>query len=79
LSSDFFMYTTAVKPKQTHTETIKHQLKSKQSQAVVVYTQAGGFLNSRPAWSTEQVLGQPGLHTENLCLRRETERQKERE
>jgi hypothetical protein len=25
--------------------------------------EAGGFLSSRPAWSTEWVPGQPGLHT----------------
>jgi hypothetical protein len=24
--------------------------------------EAGGFLSSRPAWSTEWVPGQPGLH-----------------
>ena len=29
-------------------------------------TEAGGFLSSRPAWSTECVLGQPGLHRETL-------------
>ena len=28
--------------------------------------EAGGFLNSRPAWSTERVPGQPGLHRETL-------------
>ena len=28
--------------------------------------EAGGFLNSRPAWSTEWVPGQPGLHRETL-------------
>jgi hypothetical protein len=28
--------------------------------------EAGGFLSSRPAWSTEWVLGQPGLHRETL-------------
>jgi hypothetical protein len=28
--------------------------------------EAGGFLSSRPAWSTEQVPGQPGLHRETL-------------
>jgi hypothetical protein len=27
---------------------------------------AGGFLSSRPAWSTECVTGQPGLHRETL-------------
>jgi hypothetical protein len=28
--------------------------------------EAGGFLSSRPAWSTEWVPGQPGLHRETL-------------
>jgi hypothetical protein len=28
--------------------------------------ESGGFLSSRPAWSTEQVPGQPGLHRETL-------------
>jgi hypothetical protein len=28
--------------------------------------EAGGSLSSRPAWSTEWVLGQPGLHRETL-------------
>jgi hypothetical protein len=28
--------------------------------------EAGGFLSSRPAWSTEWVPGQPGLHREAL-------------
>jgi hypothetical protein len=28
--------------------------------------EAGGFLSSKPAWSTEQVSGQPGLHRETL-------------
>jgi hypothetical protein len=28
--------------------------------------EAGGFLTSRPAWSTEWVPGQPGLHRETL-------------
>jgi hypothetical protein len=28
--------------------------------------EAGGFLSSRPAWSTKWVLGQPGLHRETL-------------
>ena len=27
---------------------------------------AGGFLSSRPAWSTESVPGQPGLYRETL-------------
>jgi hypothetical protein len=29
-------------------------------------TDKGGFLSSRPAWSTEGVPGQPGLHRETL-------------
>jgi hypothetical protein len=28
--------------------------------------EAGGFLSSRPAWSTKRVPGQPGLHKETL-------------
>ena len=28
--------------------------------------EVGGFLSSRPAWSTELVPGQPGLHRETL-------------
>jgi hypothetical protein len=28
--------------------------------------EAGEFLNLRPAWSTERVLGQPGLYRETL-------------
>ena len=28
--------------------------------------EAGGFLSSRPAWSTERVPGQPGIHRETL-------------
>jgi hypothetical protein len=31
--------------------------------------EAGRFLSSRPAWSTEWVPGQPGLHRETLCLK----------
>jgi hypothetical protein len=44
------------------------------SQAVVVHAfspstweaEAGGFLSSRPAWSTEWVPGQPEIHRETL-------------
>jgi hypothetical protein len=28
--------------------------------------EAGGFLSSKPAWSTKRVPGQPGLHRETL-------------
>ena len=34
----------------------------------------GGSLSSRPAWSTEQVPGKPGLHRESL-----SQKQKQRE
>jgi hypothetical protein len=34
--------------------------------------EAGGFLSSRPAWSTEQVPGQPGLHRETLFRKTKT-------
>jgi hypothetical protein len=50
---------------------------SKMSQAVVAHSfnpstweaEAGGFLSSRPAWSTEWVPGQPGLK-EKPCLKK---------
>jgi hypothetical protein len=32
----------------------------------ILEAEEGGFLSLRPAWSTEQVLGQPGLHRETL-------------
>jgi hypothetical protein len=32
--------------------------------------EAGGFLSSRPAWSTEWVPGQPGLHRETLSWKK---------
>ena len=52
------------------------QLEVRQSQAVVAHTfnlstqeaEAGGFLSSRPAWSTDWVPGQP-VWTENPCQR----------
>jgi hypothetical protein len=34
--------------------------------------EAGRFLSLRPAWSTEWVLGQPGLHRETLSLETKT-------
>ena len=33
---------------------------------VCLVAEAGGFLSLRPAWSSEQVPGQPGLHRETL-------------
>jgi hypothetical protein len=35
--------------------------------------EVGGFLSSRPAWSTEWVLGQPGLHRETLSQKTKEE------
>jgi hypothetical protein len=32
--------------------------------------EAGGFLSSRPAWSTKWVPGQPGLHRETLSQKK---------
>jgi hypothetical protein len=37
--------------------------------------EAGGFLSSRPAWSTEQVPGQPGLHRETLSQKQQQQQQ----
>jgi hypothetical protein len=34
--------------------------------------EAGGFLSSRPAWSTKWVPGQPGLHRETLSQKTTT-------
>jgi hypothetical protein len=38
--------------------------------------EAGGFLSLRPAWSTEWVPGQPGLHRETLSQNKQTNKQK---
>jgi hypothetical protein len=38
--------------------------------------EAGEFLSSRPAWSTEQVPGQPGLHRETLSWEKKNKKQK---
>jgi hypothetical protein len=38
--------------------------------------EAGGFLSSRPAWSTKWVPGQPGLHRETLSRNKQTNKQK---
>jgi hypothetical protein len=37
--------------------------------------EASGFLSSRLAWSTEWVLGQPGLHRETLSRKNKTNKQ----
>jgi hypothetical protein len=38
--------------------------------------EAGGFLSSRPGWSTEWVSGQPGLHRETLSQKTKTKTKK---
>jgi hypothetical protein len=38
--------------------------------------EAGGFLSSKPAWSTEWVPGQPGLHRETLSRKQKTKKTK---
>jgi hypothetical protein len=40
--------------------------------------EAGRFLSSRPAWSTEWVPGQPGLHRETLSRKTKTKNQKQK-
>jgi hypothetical protein len=40
--------------------------------------EAGGFLSSRPAWSTELVPGQPGLHRETLSQGRGKKKKKKK-
>jgi hypothetical protein len=41
--------------------------------------EAGGFLSSRPAWSTEWVPGQPGLHRETLSQKTKQNKQKQKQ
>jgi len=38
--------------------------------------EAGGFLSSRPAWSTKWVPGQPGLHRETLSQKTKKKKKK---
>jgi hypothetical protein len=40
--------------------------------------EAGGFLSSRPAWSTKWAPGQPGLHRETLSQKSKTKKQTKR-
>jgi hypothetical protein len=55
------------------------------SQVVVAHTfdsstweaEAGRFLSSRPAWSTEWVPGQPGLHRETLSRKKPKRKKKD--
>ena len=58
--------------------------KKHHSRAAVAHTfnpctreaEADGFLSSRPAWSTEWVPGQPGLHRESLSQKKQKQKQK---
>jgi hypothetical protein len=40
--------------------------------------EAGGFLSLRPAWSTEWVPGQPGLHRETLSRKNKQNNKKQK-
>jgi hypothetical protein len=40
--------------------------------------EAGGFLSSRPAWSTKWVPGQPGLHRETLSRKKPKNKTKQK-
>jgi hypothetical protein len=63
---------------------IKLDLRIVSSRAVVAHAfnpsnweaEAGEFLSSRPAWSTEWVPGQPGLHRETLSRKNQKRKQK---
>ena len=39
--------------------------------------EAGGFLSSRPAWSTKRVPGQPELYRETLSRNKQTNKQQQ--
>ena len=41
--------------------------------------ESGRSLSSKPAWSTEQVLGQPGLHRQILSGRKKKGKEREQE
>jgi hypothetical protein len=41
--------------------------------------EAGGFLSSKPAWSTEGVPGQPGLHRETLSQKKKKKKKRKKE
>jgi hypothetical protein len=63
------------------TTTYSHKINLKKSKPGVVAhafnpstweAEAGGFLSSRPAWSTKWVPGQPGLHRQTLSRKTKT-------
>jgi hypothetical protein len=41
--------------------------------------EAGGFLSSRPAWSTKGFPGQPGLYKETLSQKKKKKKKKKKE
>jgi hypothetical protein len=41
--------------------------------------EAGGFLSSRPAWSTKGVPGQPGLYRETMSRKTKMKKKKKKE
>jgi hypothetical protein len=41
--------------------------------------EAGGFLSSRPAWSTKWVPGQPGLHRETMSRKTKKKKKKKKD
>jgi hypothetical protein len=63
------------------------EVEKKKGRAVVAHAfnpstreaEAGGFLSSRPAWSTEWVPGQPGLHRETLSQKKKRKKERKRE
>jgi hypothetical protein len=42
----------------------------------IMEAEAGGFLSSRPVWSTKWIPGQPGLHRETLSQKNKTKQNK---
>ena len=64
----------------------KSQIKNSNQLGMVVHTfnpstweaEAGWFLSSRPAWSTEWVPGQPGLYRETLSQKTKTKPQNQK-
>ena len=59
------------KRKQSSREVVAHAFNASTWEA-----EAGGFLSSRPAWSTKWVPGQPGLYRETLSRKKNKNKQK---
>jgi hypothetical protein len=69
LSSDLSMHTD--KDLKTGQGVVAHTFNPSTQEA-----EAGGFLSSRPAWSTEWVPGQPGLYRETLSQKHNNKKPK---